>query len=187
MAGGIEIKTADEIAYMREASLIVCQVLDELEKAVVPGITLDELDAIAERETVQRGGMCAFKGLYGFPKNVCISANEQVLQGIPTRRKLIEGDLLNLDYGHSKPGRHARRKAAVATGAHHRRHQRRPEGPDAPRIALPAAAHLSLLPEQHRALFLLPASERACGLTSLRYGPSDGKWERGSNLTAASC
>jgi hypothetical protein len=54
-------------------------------------------------------------------------------------------------------------------------------------IALLAAAHLYLFPEQHRALFLLPASERACGLTSLRYGPSDGKWERGSNLTAASC
>src|SRR4030081_980008 len=104
MPGGIEIKTRDEIAWMREASLIVCEVLDELEKAVAPGVTLEELDAIAERETVRRGGICAFKGLYGFPKNVCISVNEQVVHGIPTRRKLIEGDLLKLDYGVIKRG-----------------------------------------------------------------------------------
>jgi len=104
MAGGIEIKTADEIAYMREASLIVYEVLEEMTGAVAPGVTLDELDAIAERETTKRGGICAFKGLYGFPKNVCISVNEQVVHGIPTRRKLIEGDLLKLDYGVIKHG-----------------------------------------------------------------------------------
>src|SRR5436309_1768206 len=99
MPGGIEIKTRDEIGYMREASLIVYEVLEELTRAVAPGVTLEELDAIAERETVRRGGVCAFKGLYGFPKNVCISVNEQVVHGIPTRRRLVEGDLLKLDYG----------------------------------------------------------------------------------------
>src|SRR5258708_37024308 len=117
MAGGIEIKTADEIAYMREASLIVCQVLDELEKAVVPGITLDELDAIAERETVQRGGMCAFKGLYGFPKNVCISVNEQVVHGIPPRRKLIQADLLKLDYGVNNRACHRHPRRPIPEGS----------------------------------------------------------------------
>src|SRR5207253_7920584 len=104
MAGGIEIKTGDEIAYMREASLIVYEVLEELAKAAAPGVSLEELDAIAERETVKRGGVGAFKGLYGFPKNVCISVNEQVVHGIPTRRKLVEGDLLKLDYGVIKRG-----------------------------------------------------------------------------------
>src|SRR3979409_2290540 len=104
MPGGIEIKTRDEIAYMREASLIVFEVLEELTRAVAPGVTLEELDAIAERETVRRGGICAFKGLYGFPKNICISVNEQVVHGIPTRRKLLEGDLLKLDYGVIKHG-----------------------------------------------------------------------------------
>src|SRR5256885_9300714 len=94
MPGGIEIKTRDEIAYMREASLIVYQVLEECSRAAAPGVTLEELDSIAERETVRRGGICAFKGLYGFPKNICISVNEQVVHGIPTRRKLVEGDLL---------------------------------------------------------------------------------------------
>src|SRR5436309_1868250 len=99
MAGGIELKTNDEIAQMRDASLIVCEVLDEVEKLVAPGITLEELDDAAERETLKRGAICAFKGLYGFPKNVCISVNEQVVHGIPTRRKLNEGDLVKLDYG----------------------------------------------------------------------------------------
>src|ERR671932_2289016 len=104
MPGGIEIKTRDEIAFMREASLIVYEVLEELTKAVAPGVTLEELDAIAERETVRRGAICAFKGLYGFPKNICISVNEQVVHGIPSRRKLVEGDLLKLDYGVIKHG-----------------------------------------------------------------------------------
>src|SRR5437588_8734216 len=104
MPGGIEIKTRDEIAYMREASLIVFEVLEELTRAVAPGVTLEELDAIAERETVRRGGICAFKGLYGFPKNICISVNEQVVHGIPWRRKLVEGDLVKLDFGVIKRG-----------------------------------------------------------------------------------
>ena len=99
MAGGIELKTPDEIAFMRDASLITYEALEEMEKAVEPGISLDELDAIGERATLSRGGICAFKGLYGFPKNVCISVNEQVVHGIPTRRKLVEGDLVKLDYG----------------------------------------------------------------------------------------
>src|SRR5437773_146807 len=106
MPGGIEIKTRDEIGYMREASLIVYEVLEELTRAVAPGVTLEELDAIAERETVRRGGVCAFKGLYGFPKNVCISVDEQVVHGIPTRRRLVEGDLLKLDYGVINLGTH---------------------------------------------------------------------------------
>lgn len=116
MAGGIEIKTADEIAYMREASLIVYEVLEEMARAVAPGVTLEELDAIGERETIKRGGVCAFKGLYGFPKNVCISVNEQVVHGIPTRRKLVEGDLVKLDYGVIKRGYYGDSARTVLVG-----------------------------------------------------------------------
>ena len=116
MPGGIEIKTRDEIAYMREASLIVYEVLEELTRAVAPGVTLEELDAIAERETVRRGGVCAFKGLYGFPKNICISVNEQVVHGIPSRRRLVEGDLLKLDYGVIKRGYYGDSARTVAVG-----------------------------------------------------------------------
>ena len=96
---GIELKTADEISVMREAGMVVYEVLDELEKLVEPGITLEELDQAAKRETERRGAACAFKDLYGFPKHICISVNDQVVHGIPGKRKLQEGDLVKLDHG----------------------------------------------------------------------------------------
>jgi methionyl aminopeptidase len=96
---GIEIKNSDEIAIMREAGLVVHEVLEELTKIAEPGISLDELDAVAKRETERRGAGCAFIGLYGFPKHICISVNDQVVHGIPGKRKLVEGDLLKLDHG----------------------------------------------------------------------------------------
>jgi methionyl aminopeptidase len=113
---GIEIKTKDELAYMREAALIVFEVLEALERAVAPGVTLEELDAIADRETRARGAICAFKGQYGFPKNVCISVNEQVVHGIPTRRKLVEGDLCKLDFGVIKHGFYGDSARTVGVG-----------------------------------------------------------------------
>jgi methionyl aminopeptidase len=96
---GIEIKSQDEIAIMREAGLVVHEVLVELAKISEPGITLDELDAVAKRETEKRGAACAFIGLYGFPKHICISVNDQVVHGIPGKRKLLDGDLVKLDHG----------------------------------------------------------------------------------------
>jgi methionyl aminopeptidase len=96
---GIEIKSRDEIVLMREAGLVVHEVLDELTKIAAPGISLDELDAVAKRETERRGATCAFLGLYGFPKHICISVNDQVVHGIPGKRKLVEGDLVKLDHG----------------------------------------------------------------------------------------
>jgi len=96
---GIEIKSQDEIAIMREAGLVVHEVLAELAKISEPGITLDELDAVAKRETEKRGAACAFIGLYGFPKHICISVNDQVVHGIPGKRKLLDGDLVKLDHG----------------------------------------------------------------------------------------
>lgn len=113
---GIELKTKDELSWMRDAALIVFEVLEALEKAVAPGVALDELDALAERETKARGGICAFKGQYGFPKNICISVNEQVVHGIPNRRKLIEGDLVKLDFGVIEHGYYGDSARTVCVG-----------------------------------------------------------------------
>jgi methionyl aminopeptidase len=96
---GIELKTADEIARMREAGLVVYEVLEELARLVEPGITLEELDEVARRETEKRGASCAFMGLYGFPRHICISVNDQVVHGIPGKRRLQVGDLVKLDHG----------------------------------------------------------------------------------------
>ncbi len=116
MTGGIQLKSKEELARMREASLFTYEVLEEIEKAVAPGISLEELDAIAERETKKRGGVCAFKGMYGFPRNICISVNEQVVHGIPTKRKLVEGDLCKLDFGVVLHGFYGDSARTVAVG-----------------------------------------------------------------------
>jgi methionyl aminopeptidase len=62
----VEIKSADEIALMREAGRIVCEILDELEKAVAPGVTTWDLDALAEKLIYKKGAKPAFKGYRGF-------------------------------------------------------------------------------------------------------------------------
>nr|WP_305070908.1 M24 family metallopeptidase [Myxococcus sp. AS-1-15] len=90
---------------MREAGRIVADVLDALEQAVAPGITTWELDALAEKMTAERGARPAFKGYLGFPCVLCASINDEVVHGIPSRkRKLVEGDLMKLDFGVSYRG-----------------------------------------------------------------------------------
>lgn len=96
----VEIKSRDESARMREAGRIVSEILDELEKAVAPGVTTWELDALSEKLIYQKGARPAFKGYHGFPACLCTSVNHEVVHGIPSkRRKLREGDLLKLDFG----------------------------------------------------------------------------------------
>ncbi|MBS2022071.1 MAG: type I methionyl aminopeptidase [Deltaproteobacteria bacterium] len=112
----IELKSADDLARMREAGLIVYEVLIELEKLAQPGVSLEELDAAAERETRKRGAVTAFKDLYGFPKHICISVNEQVVHGVPGKRKLKEGDLCKLDFGVIKRGFYGDSARTVCVG-----------------------------------------------------------------------
>jgi methionyl aminopeptidase len=98
--GQVEIKSRDEIALMREAGRIVSDILDELEKAVAPGVTTWDLDALSEKLIYQKGARPAFKGYHGFPACLCASVNDEVVHGIPSkRRKLREGDLMKLDFG----------------------------------------------------------------------------------------
>jgi len=96
----VEIKTKDEIAVMREAGRIVSEILDELEKAVAPGVSTWELDQIAEGLIHKKGAKPAFKGYLGFPSSLCASINYEVVHGIPSKkRKLAPGDLMKLDFG----------------------------------------------------------------------------------------
>lgn len=96
----VEIKTRDEIELMRDAGRIVSEILDELERAVAPGVSTWELDQLAERLIYQKGARPAFKGYRGFPSCLCASINAEVVHGIPSRkRKLQAGDLMKLDFG----------------------------------------------------------------------------------------
>jgi len=96
----IMIKSPDEIQIMAEANRIVAEVLVLLEKTVEPGITTYELDRLAEELCTARGALPAFKGYRGFPGSLCVSINEEVVHGIPSRkRRLKKGDIISVDFG----------------------------------------------------------------------------------------
>jgi methionyl aminopeptidase len=96
----ILVKTSDEIKLMQDANQIVAETLSMLIDIVEPGITTYELDRMAEDLCRKRGSTPAFKGYHGFPASLCVSLNEEVVHGIPTRkRKLKKGDIISVDFG----------------------------------------------------------------------------------------
>jgi methionyl aminopeptidase len=95
----IIIKSAEEIAAMRQAGRIVAEVLEILSRQVKPGMKTEELDIIAARETERLGAKPSFKGYRGFPSNLCVSVNDEIVHGIPGERVLHEGDIVSLDFG----------------------------------------------------------------------------------------
>lgn len=102
----IELKSPAELDLMREAGRIVAETLDILEDAVEPGITLNELDRIAHDEIRRNKVESSFLGYNGFPKVLCTSVNEVVVHGIPDDRKLVEGDIIGIDFGVAYRGFH---------------------------------------------------------------------------------
>ena len=95
----ISIRKNSEIQKLRSANKIVAKVLDNLKENAVEGISLNELNIIAEDIILKEGGKPSFKGLYGFPSSLCTSVNEVIIHGIPTDYKLKKGDILGLDVG----------------------------------------------------------------------------------------
>jgi methionyl aminopeptidase len=91
---------------MREAGRIVALVHQELKKVIEPGITTKELDALAEKVIRSHGASPSFKGYGGFPGNICTSINEELVHGIPSGRKLKEGDIISIDIGAEYKGYH---------------------------------------------------------------------------------
>jgi methionyl aminopeptidase len=99
----IKLKTPEQIERMRRSGRIVREVLNRLGEMISPGITTEELDAEAERITSRQDARCLFKGVPGkggpFPASICASLNEQVVHGIPGGRKILEGDIVSIDFG----------------------------------------------------------------------------------------
>ena len=98
-AGGITIKSPQEMQAMRRAGEIVGATLSLLQSSVKPGMTTWDLDAIADREIRRLGGKPAFKGYRGFPATICTSVDHEIVHGIPGSRVLEEGGLVKLDVG----------------------------------------------------------------------------------------
>ncbi|MBN3039229.1 MAG: type I methionyl aminopeptidase [Candidatus Omnitrophica bacterium] len=95
----IEIKSKDEIEKISRASQVVGKVLRQLQEIIEPGITTEAIDQTAEKLLHKFGAVSAFKGYSGYPANICTSINEEVVHGIPGKRRLNEGDIISIDVG----------------------------------------------------------------------------------------
>ncbi|GAB4346148.1 MAG: type I methionyl aminopeptidase [Leptolyngbyaceae cyanobacterium] len=114
---GIEIKSPREIDIMRQASRIVATVLKEIAELVEPGMTTADLDAHAEKRIREMGAIPSFKGYHGFPGSICSSLNQEVVHGIPSKRKVIRsGDVLKVDTGAYFEGFHGDSCITIAVG-----------------------------------------------------------------------
>ena len=102
---GIQLKTPAQIAKLREANLVVSDVLDTLEAAAAPGLSTWELNDIAAKRLKQLKADSAFLGYRGYPAVLCTSVNEVVVHGIPRKDLVLkDGDILSIDFGAFKDG-----------------------------------------------------------------------------------
>ena len=92
-------KSAAEIEKLRRSGHLVRKILEETRQQVKPGVTTLDLEKFVERRLAQVGAKPAFKGYRGYPCCLCSSVNEQIVHGIPSNRRLDEGDIVSLDLG----------------------------------------------------------------------------------------
>jgi methionyl aminopeptidase len=113
----ITLKTDAEIALMRCAGLVVGRTLELLTEAVRPGITTADLDDLAADTIRDAGAEPSFLGYHGFPATICTSVNEEIVHGIPSRRKVLrEGDIVSIDCGAVVEGYHGDAAVTVPVG-----------------------------------------------------------------------
>ncbi|MEU8546716.1 type I methionyl aminopeptidase [Streptomyces roseoverticillatus] len=115
----VEIKTAEQIAKMREAGLVVAAIHAATREAAVPGATTKDLDEVARKVIAEHGAKSNFLGYGGFPATICTSVNEVVVHGIPDEKTVLkDGDIISIDAGAIVGGWHgdAAFTAFVGTG-----------------------------------------------------------------------
>ncbi|MEO0520968.1 MAG: type I methionyl aminopeptidase [Cyanobacteria bacterium P01_A01_bin.116] len=113
----MELKSASEIETMRAASRIVATVLKEISEITEAGMTTADLDDHAEKRIREMGATPSFKGYHGFPASICASVNNEVVHGIPRKRKVIKtGDVVKIDTGAYYEGFHGDSCITIAVG-----------------------------------------------------------------------
>ncbi len=113
----ITIKSKAEFEIMRRAGRLVAETLDKLQSAVKPGISTADLDRIAYEHITRSGGTPSFKGYHGFPASICTSVNDEVVHGIPSKRRVLEGgDIISIDCGAIIGGWHGDAAVTVPVG-----------------------------------------------------------------------
>ncbi|MEX2236421.1 MAG: type I methionyl aminopeptidase [Dehalococcoidia bacterium] len=112
----IELKSESEIAIMREAGVILADVLDIVMAAVQPGVRETELDDLVREEFKRRDVIPTFLGYNGYPATICVSVNDKIVHAIPNRRSFREGDVASIDLGLTHRGFVADCARTVAVG-----------------------------------------------------------------------
>jgi methionyl aminopeptidase len=96
----IVLRSQREIEKIRKACLIVAEILKRLQEHIQPGVTTWDLDALSEELAARQEAKPAFKGYHGYPFALCTSVNEEVVHGMPSKRRLLkEGDIISIDFG----------------------------------------------------------------------------------------
>jgi methionyl aminopeptidase len=95
----VVLKSAQEIEKLRQSNRIVGAILRVLKSEVRPGIHSLYLNQIAEKLAAQHNATPAFKGYRGYPYSLCVSVNQEVVHGFPSKKPLLEGDIISLDFG----------------------------------------------------------------------------------------
>ena len=103
----VTIKSENEIALMKKAGEILAGALELVGNNVKPGVTTKMLDKLAEDYIKKHNALPSFKGYSGYPASICASVNEEVVHGIPGKRRLNEGDIIGIDIGVCYAGYHA--------------------------------------------------------------------------------
>jgi len=98
----IELKTAQQLELMRKAGKILAKISQEVKSNIKPGMATKDIDSLADELIRREKVESAFKGYRGFPANICVSLNEEVVHGIPDARKIREGDIVSVDLGIKK-------------------------------------------------------------------------------------
>ncbi len=101
----IIIKSPEEIEIMRESGKVTKYILEELETFIRPGMTTKDVDRFVEKTIREHNMIPTFKGYGGFPASACVSINEEVVHGIPSKKRIIqEGDIVSVDVGSTHKG-----------------------------------------------------------------------------------
>lgn len=111
------IKTEEEINKMKQAGAITAIALQEACKCVAPGVSTADIDAVFRKAVKEHGAKPSFLNLYGFPGAACISVNNEVIHGIPSKKRILkEGDIVSIDAGAFYEGFHGDSARTVAVG-----------------------------------------------------------------------
>jgi methionyl aminopeptidase len=112
----VEFHSGASLERLRAACRVAAEVLETVGEAVKPGVTTDELDRIAHEAYLSRGAYPSTLGYKGFPKSICTSVNEIICHGIPDDRRLVKGDIVNVDVTAFIEGMHGDTSATFPVG-----------------------------------------------------------------------